>query len=39
MYRDVQPDSTPEIEVFYMLFERCHFGGNLVPTYSSNTVV
>ena len=23
-YREVQLDSTPEIEVFHMLFERCH---------------
>ena len=23
-YREVQLDFTPEIEVFYMLFERCH---------------
>ena len=24
MYREVQLDLKPEIEVFHMLFERCH---------------
>ena len=24
MYREIQLDFTPQIEVFYMLFERCH---------------